>query len=439
MAQVLAADGAVAGAGFLVAGDILVTCAHVVTGAGSGPGGSVRLVFPHAAGAPRIEGQVLEEPWRAPGDEDVAVVRLSGALPDVEALALGSAEGAAGHKVRSFGFPDQAPRGGHWGYAVAGDWLPAVEGRSARLQLTDANDLTTGFSGGPILDIKTGLVIGMLTEITAPDAYGKGQGIAYVTPVRVLREVWPGLVEQDVCPYQGLEPFTAEQAHWFEGRKDAVRQVIASLARQRRVTLLLGPTGSGKSSLVEAGVLPALAQGGLPGSDRWLQVIARPRQNLLLEIERAGLPGAATDGIAAAVTRRLEAERGLAVCVPRQDGAVVECGRRHGADAVRPPRSGGVGGVQSGWAHSRHGQPRRHGAVVGCGHGHESPPAVRPRRRGVVGGVQSGRAHSRHGQLRPDGAVVGCALGQEPPRAARPRRRGVVGGVRPGRHARPRR
>ncbi|MCX4631659.1 trypsin-like peptidase domain-containing protein [Streptomyces sp. NBC_01443] len=308
VAQIVGTDGAVAGAGFLVAEDILVTCAHVVTGAGSGPGGSVQLVFPRAPGAPRVEGQVLEDPWRAPEDEDVAVVRLSGALPDVEPLALGSAAGSEGHRVLSFGFPAQAPPGGHWGYGRAGNWLPAIEGRSERLQLTGANDLTTGFSGGPILDTKTGLVIGMLTEITAPDEHERGLGIAYVTPVRVLREVWPDLVEQDVCPYQGLEPFTAEQAHWFEGRKDAVRQVIASLARQRRVTLLLGPSGSGKSSLVEAGVLPALAGAELPGSDRWLQVIARPRQNLLREIERAGLPGAATDGIAAAVTHRLEAE-----------------------------------------------------------------------------------------------------------------------------------
>ncbi|MFE6844007.1 trypsin-like peptidase domain-containing protein [Streptomyces sp. NPDC057686] len=308
VAQVLGAGGAVAGAGFLVAGDVLVTCAHVVTGAGSGPGGSLQLLFPRAAGAPRVEGQVLDEPWRAPEHEDVAVVRLSSAPPGVEPLALGSAAGSEGHDVVSFGFPAQAPPGGHWGYGRAGNWLPAIEGRSERLQLTDANSLTTGFSGGPILDTKTGLVIGMLTEITAPDELERGLGIAYVTPVRVLREVWPELVEQDVCPYQGLEPFTAEQAHWFEGRKDAVRQVIASLARQRRVTLLLGPSGSGKSSLVEAGVLPVLAQGGLPGSDRWLHVVARPRQNLLLEVERAGLPGAATDGIAAAVTRRLRAE-----------------------------------------------------------------------------------------------------------------------------------
>ncbi|ROQ99666.1 WD40 repeat protein [Streptomyces sp. 2132.2] len=308
VAQILGPDGQVAGAGFLVAEDILATCAHVVTAAGSGPGASVQLVFPHAAGAPRAEGHVLEEAWRAPEGEDVAIVRLSAAPADVEALPLGSAAGCRDHHVRSFGFPAQAPPGGHFGFGVAGDLLPAAEGRGEHLQLTAANDLTTGFSGGPVLDEVTGLVIGMLTEIAAPDAYERGQGIAYVTPVQVLREVWPGLAEQDVCPYQGLEAFTADEVRWFEGRTDAVRQVLANLAQQQRLTLLLGPSGSGKSSLVEAGVLPALAAGELPGSDRWLPVLARPREDLLIEIERAGLPEATTLGIAAAVTRKLQAE-----------------------------------------------------------------------------------------------------------------------------------
>lgn len=83
---------------------------------------------------------------------------------------------------------------------------------------------------------------------------------------------------------------------------------MSNLARQRRLTLLLGPSGSGESSLIQAGVLRALAAGELPGSDRWLPVLARPRQDLLAEIERAGLPGAITGGIGAAVTRRLAAE-----------------------------------------------------------------------------------------------------------------------------------
>lgn len=206
------------------------------------------------------------------------------------------------------GFPAQAQAGGHFGYGEAGDLLPAADGRGERLQLTAANDLTTGFSGGPVFDEVTGLVIGMLAEIIAPDRYGRGQGIAYATPTQVLRRVWPDLAEREVCPYRGLEAFTADEVRWFEGRKDAVRQVLANLGQQQRLTLLLGPSGSGKSSLVEAGVLPALAAGELPGSDRWLPVLARPREDLLVEIERAGLPEATTLGIAAAVTRKLQAE-----------------------------------------------------------------------------------------------------------------------------------
>ncbi|MDX3784319.1 nSTAND1 domain-containing NTPase [Streptomyces europaeiscabiei] len=310
VAQVLGPDGTVAGAGFVVAEGVVVTCAHVVAAAGAGPGRTVLLAFPHVDGAVRVEGHVPAELWRAAEREDVAFIRLSTPSAGLRTLPLGSAEGCRGHQVRSFGFPAQAPPEGHFGFGVTGDLLPSSDGRGAHLQLTAANDLTTGFSGGPVLDEVTGLVIGMLTEITAPDEYERGQGIAYVTPTQVLREILPGLAEREVCPYRGLEPFTVEHARWFQGRQEAVRQVVTNLAQQRRLTLLLGPSGSGKSSLLQAGVLRALAAGELPGSDRWLPVLTRPRQDMLAEIERAGLPGAAEDGIAAAVGRRLAAEPG---------------------------------------------------------------------------------------------------------------------------------
>ncbi|MER7468394.1 trypsin-like peptidase domain-containing protein, partial [Streptomyces sp. NPDC097981] len=308
MVQVLRPDGAVVGAGFLVSDRVVATCAHVVEAAGGGPGAAVQVAFPHVRGVGQVEGQVPGELWRATQDEDVAFIRLSSMPAGARVLPLGSAEGCRGHQVRSFGFPAQAPPEGHFGFGVAGDLLPGSGNRSAHLQLTAANDLTTGFSGGPVLDEVTGLVIGMLTEIAAPDEFGKGQGVAYVTPTQVLRGILPELVEREVCPYRGLEPFTAEHARWFQGRQEAVRQVVTNLAQQRRLTLLLGPSGSGKSSLIQAGVLRELTEGELPGSDRWLVLIARPRQDLAAEIERAGLPGAITTGIAGAVTRRLAAE-----------------------------------------------------------------------------------------------------------------------------------
>ncbi|MFF3844617.1 trypsin-like peptidase domain-containing protein [Streptomyces sp. NPDC002328] len=310
VARVLGPDGTVAGTGFMVAEGVVVTCAHVVDTAGSGPGRRILLSFPHVAGADRVEGRVPEELWRRAEHEDVAFIRLSGTVPGLRALPLGSAAGCRGHEVRSYGFPAQAWPEGHLGFGVVGDLLPGADGRGAHLQLTAANDLTTGFSGGPVLDERTGLVLGMLTEITAPDAYNRGQGIAYVTPTQVLREILPELAEREVCPYRGLEPFTAEHARWFQGRKEAVRQVLANLAQQRRLNLLLGPSGSGKSSLIQAGVLRALAAGDLPGSDRWLPVLTRPRQDMLAELERAGLPGASGDGIVAAVNQRLAADPG---------------------------------------------------------------------------------------------------------------------------------
>ncbi|ELP68526.1 trypsin [Streptomyces turgidiscabies Car8] len=308
VARILGPDEAVAGVGFLVAEDLVVTCAHVVAAAGGAPGESIQLSFPHVKSADKVEGQVAGELWRAVENEDVAFIRLSRTPAGTRTLPLGSAGDCRGHDVRSFGFPTQAPPEGHFGYGKSGDLLPGSDDRSAHLQLTDANDLTTGFSGGPVLDDDTGLVVGMLTEIAAPDAYERGQGIAYVTPTQVLREILPELAERELCPYRGLEPFTAEHARWFEGRQEAVRQVLANLAQQRRLTLLLGPSGSGKSSLIQAGVLRALAAGELARSDRWLPVLTRPGQNMLAEIERAGLPGASSEGIVAAVNQRLAAD-----------------------------------------------------------------------------------------------------------------------------------
>ncbi|MFF2549194.1 trypsin-like peptidase domain-containing protein, partial [Kitasatospora sp. NPDC058063] len=321
VAQVRDEDDLVVGAGFLVADDLLVTCAHVLADGRYGPGSTVTLVFPRADGAPEVTGMVLEDPWRDPREEDVALVRLERPV-GVAPLQLGSAAGARGHRVRSFGFPQQAPPGGHYGFATAGGILPAADSTGELLQLTAANDLTQGFSGGPVLDETTGLVVGMLTSITPPDNHNRGQEIAYVTPTSVLRQAWSGPDrpdELDVSPYRALEPFTAEHARWFRGREDAVDRVLAGLAGGRRVVLLLGPSGSGKSSLVQAGVLPALAEGRLPGSDRWRQVLTRPGPDLPGALARAGLPGGEAEAPGADATDGVDAASG-------------------GADAVGEPR-----------------------------------------------------------------------------------------------------
>ncbi|MGW7719257.1 nSTAND1 domain-containing NTPase [Streptomyces chartreusis] len=311
VARVETQDGRTAGTGFIVAPGTLLTCAHVVALAGGGPGGRVHVVFPHLPGAPRTTAQVLPEGWRSPEAEDIAVLRLDKDAPaDGRPVRLGSASESCGHRVRSFGFPAQAPRGGHFGYGRAGDLLPADAGPEAVLQLTDANDLTTGFSGGPLLDDVTGLVIGMVTSITGPDEQSRGLNIAYATPTHVLRTVQPELAENSRCPYRALEPFTERHVAWFHGRQAAVAETLAQFRRHQQVLLLLGPSGSGKSSLVRAGLLPALAGGGLPGSDCWVPLLARPGGHLAAELEQTGLSGATTNGILPAVRSWSPAGRG---------------------------------------------------------------------------------------------------------------------------------
>ncbi|MDF3291869.1 nSTAND1 domain-containing NTPase [Streptomyces silvisoli] len=306
--QVLAPEGAVAGAGFLAGEGTGFTCAHVVHAAGQIPGGRVEVLFPHLPNAPRVLAEVVAEQWRAPEAEDIAVVRLVSVPAQARGMAVGTSAGCRGHGVFSFGFPAQAPRGGHFGYGEVAGLIPGGSGAGRLLQLSKANDLTTGFSGGPVVDEITGLVIGMVTSIATPDAHGKGLGIAYATPAEVLREIRPQLAEHHACPYLGLEPFTTRHADWFHGRQDAVERVLAALGGDRRMLMLLGPSGAGKTSLINAGLLPALAGGAIPGSDRWLALSARPGQDLLLELEGAGLPGAATDGLLAAAEARLAAE-----------------------------------------------------------------------------------------------------------------------------------
>lgn len=60
------------------------------------------------------------------------------------------------------------------------------------------------------------------------------------------------------CPYPGMRPFRADDAVYFHGRDEEIEAVAGRLADGARELYVLGPSGSGKSSLVAAGVVPRL-------------------------------------------------------------------------------------------------------------------------------------------------------------------------------------
>ncbi len=140
--------------------------------------------------------------------------------------------------------------------------------------------------------------------------------LAHLVPVDATTpERWPAALEkiarlldaslapaQEVpdCPYPGMTPFTTEQESLFFGRDREIADAVERL-RLHPFLCVIGPSGSGKSSLVYAGVIPALRrsrQFGSGGSDiRTLRPGAKPLTALGVETQNfaslhsAPLPG----------------------------------------------------------------------------------------------------------------------------------------------------
>ena len=91
------------------------------------------------------------------------------------------------------------------------------------------------------------------------------------------------------CPYPGLAAFQPEDAERFSGRDQLTAELVARagelLARPGLLTVL-GPSGSGKSSLLRAGLLPAVAAGALParGSSAWPRDLMTPGRRPVMEL-----------------------------------------------------------------------------------------------------------------------------------------------------------
>ncbi|MFE9919135.1 trypsin-like peptidase domain-containing protein [Micromonospora sp. NPDC005553] len=304
------AAGAVVGAGWVARPGLIVTCAHVVAQAGGGPGQDILLrAYPHAAdpGTSVLAGVVDPASWRGPEDEDVAFVTVAGAPTSMLPLLLDHGRPADGRSVVLFGFPTQALDRGHHGFGTVGGDVTGNAGQRL-LQLTGCHEVTSGFSGGPVVDGVTGRVIGMVDSVPGSDPLGRGRTTAYVTPVQTLVELWPGLpVPETHSPFNGLEAFTEDRAAWFVGRDNAVSDVLTALGHSRQLLALLGPSGSGKSSLALAGVCHALAENGLPGSSSWGRVVVRTSDDPYARLAEAGLDDPAGQGLAAATRAWLAA------------------------------------------------------------------------------------------------------------------------------------
>ena len=102
-------------------------------------------------------------------------------------------------------------------------------------------------------------------------------------------------------PYKGLRAFQQADAADFFGRAAMIQRVLDRLQEdvvEHNFLAVIGPSGSGKSSLVKAGVLPALRSGRVPGSEHWFYAEMVPGEapleelaSALLSVSSSPLPG----------------------------------------------------------------------------------------------------------------------------------------------------
>ena len=92
------------------------------------------------------------------------------------------------------------------------------------------------------------------------------------------------LLHEPTNPYKGLQPFQESDTENFFGREELIERLLDRFKEggvDSRFLAVVGPSGIGKSSVVKAGVIPALRQGKLAGSENWFITEVTPSSSPL--------------------------------------------------------------------------------------------------------------------------------------------------------------
>jgi WD40 repeat protein/transcriptional regulator with XRE-family HTH domain len=155
-------------------------------------------------------------------------------------------------------------------------------------------------------------------ELLLEDLRKAIHGESVAPQAAMVTEALPSLTAAD-NPYKGLRAFAESDAADFFGRGALIQQLLVRMGEGgdlSRLLAVVGPSGSGKSSVVKAGLIPALRRGGLPGSESWYIVDLMPGPHPFEEIE-AALLRIAVNPPASLLEQLKQDERGLLRAVRR--------------------------------------------------------------------------------------------------------------------------
>ncbi|MEU1510802.1 trypsin-like peptidase domain-containing protein [Streptomyces sp. NPDC005811] len=187
--------GRVAGAGFLITPRKVLTCAHVVGGAGAADG--LTVTFTERPGFPAVPARVVADGGWGGGPTDLgdlAVLELAHEVP-IAPAALAPVDAAHGQradrprKLVVYGFPVGFDEGTLAEYRVTAAQLLNREWIQLEAWQPGGQPLAPGFSGAAVALADTGEVVGMVTAAAGAQDVRNGR----MMPTEVLARYWPGL------------------------------------------------------------------------------------------------------------------------------------------------------------------------------------------------------------------------------------------------------
>jgi len=216
----------------------------------------------------RASSEVIAAGHRLAGDRD-AIIRIPpldmDQMQQLASLYLGTAVQALPREVLAK--TEGNPRKVHEEVAA---WAYAQAGRRLGLLATQAA------AGRDDLRAVEANLAGTVVDLQGVREQRRLFGLGHEGPLRDVGR----------SPYLGLQSFEPADAQLFFGRERLVAESVAKLAGARLLGVV-GASGSGKSSAVRAGLIPALAADALPGSGRWTVAMLRPGEHPLRALDRA--------------------------------------------------------------------------------------------------------------------------------------------------------
>lgn len=291
------------GTGFLASqSGLILTATHVLEPLkpDSKPIQLAFLVQPDKVYEASIECELIKD------EGDITVLKVNLPLPDhVVVPALGKTVDIEPHRFATVGFPIKPDFSSSSQENASGtiEGITRQQLDSPKIIQFSSSDVRRGYSGAPVWDEKRQCIVGVISFITLADEIGRAPVQGYATSLEAIFDTYKGIEPSEVCPFKGLNTFTQADATYYYGRETQIEEAVAKLIAHPSFLAVLGPSGSGKSSLVLAGILPALQAGRVHDSKSWDIFVIRPKEDPFIQLQ-AYLP--ITEDLVEAVQKHLD-------------------------------------------------------------------------------------------------------------------------------------